>query len=85
MHAHASTHTYRKKSIDKQMHMALLNPTNVMSQKSTATQEPSSPSAWNMTNSFLVVPCHLFIPNGDKENILEKQLLMDGDKWFPVG
>lgn len=30
-------------------------------------------SAWNITNSFLVLLCHLFLPNADKENSLEKQ------------
>lgn len=38
-----------------------------------------------MTNGSLVLPCHPVLPNGDKENILEKQLLMDSDKWLPVG
>lgn len=84
MHTHTSTHTYKKRINYKQMHMALLSPSIAMSQKNMATQEPSSPSAWNMTNSFLVVSCHLFLPNGDKENILEKHLLMNSDKWFPV-
>ena len=38
----------------------------------------------NITNGFFVLLCHLFLPNADKKNILEKQLLMDSDKWFPV-
>ena len=38
----------------------------------------------NVTNGFFVLLCHLFLPNADKKNILEKQLLMDSDKWFPV-
>ena len=33
---------------------------------------------------LFVLLCHLFLPNAEKKNILEKQLLMDSDKWFPV-
>lgn len=66
------------------MHMVLASPANACHQINVVTQEQFSCSAWNMTNSFLVLLCHLFLPKGDKENILEKELLMDSVKWLPV-